>query len=81
MFFGIRDPGSGMGKNPDPESGINIPDPQHWEKAVEIIYTLLKKTYLTTVFLQQSAPKRFPIHIFVHVHIVTTVIFTFRYLR
>jgi len=27
---GIRDPGSGMGKNPDPESGINIPDPQHW---------------------------------------------------
>ncbi len=40
MFFGIRDPGSeirdpgsGMGKNPDrkkPGSGINIPDPQHW---------------------------------------------------
>ncbi len=27
---GIRDPGSGMGKNPDPGSGINIPDPQHW---------------------------------------------------
>jgi hypothetical protein len=26
---GIRDPGSGMGKNPDPGSGINIPDPQH----------------------------------------------------
>jgi hypothetical protein len=26
---GIRDPGSGMGKNQDPESGINIPDPQH----------------------------------------------------
>jgi hypothetical protein len=23
------DPGSGMGKNHDPESGINIPDPQH----------------------------------------------------
>ncbi len=23
------DPGSGMGKNQDPESGINIPDPQH----------------------------------------------------
>jgi hypothetical protein len=23
------DPGSGMGKNPDPGSGINIPDPQH----------------------------------------------------
>jgi hypothetical protein len=23
------DPRSGMGKNPDPGSGINIPDPQH----------------------------------------------------
>jgi hypothetical protein len=29
---GIRDPGSGMGKNQDPGSGINIPDPQHWCK-------------------------------------------------
>jgi hypothetical protein len=28
---GIRDPGSGMGKNQDPGSGINIPDPQHWK--------------------------------------------------
>ncbi len=27
----IRDPGSGMGKNQDPGSGINIPDPQHCE--------------------------------------------------
>jgi hypothetical protein len=28
---GIRDPRSGIrdGKNPDPGSGINIPDPQH----------------------------------------------------
>jgi hypothetical protein len=26
----IRDPGSGMGKNQDLGSGINIPDPQHW---------------------------------------------------
>jgi hypothetical protein len=26
---GIRDPGSGMGKNQDPGSGINIPDQQH----------------------------------------------------
>jgi hypothetical protein len=25
----IGDPGSGMGKNQDPGSGINIPDPQH----------------------------------------------------
>jgi hypothetical protein len=26
------DPGSGMAKNQDPGSGINIPDPQHWYK-------------------------------------------------
>jgi hypothetical protein len=26
----IRDPGSEMGKNQDPGSGINVPDPQHW---------------------------------------------------
>ncbi len=26
---GIQDPGSGMAKNQDPGSGINIPDPQH----------------------------------------------------
>jgi hypothetical protein len=26
---GIRDPGSWMGKNQDPGSGKNIPDPQH----------------------------------------------------
>ncbi len=26
----IRDPGSGIGKNQDPGSAINIPDPQHW---------------------------------------------------
>jgi hypothetical protein len=28
---GIRDPGSGMGKNQDLGSGINIPDPPHCE--------------------------------------------------
>jgi hypothetical protein len=27
--FWILDPRSGMGKNQDPGSGINIPDPQH----------------------------------------------------
>jgi hypothetical protein len=26
----IRDLGSGMGKNQDPRSRINIPDPQHY---------------------------------------------------
>jgi hypothetical protein len=31
---GIWDPGSRMGKNQDSGSGINIPDPQHWKKAM-----------------------------------------------
>ncbi len=31
----IRDPGSGMGKNQDPGSGINIPDPQHCENPLK----------------------------------------------
>ncbi len=35
---GIRDPGSGMGKNQDPGSGINIPDPQHCIWARNIFY-------------------------------------------
>ena len=35
---GIRDPGSGMGKSPDPRSGRNIPDLQHWKKAVNFGY-------------------------------------------
>ncbi len=29
LLFLFLDPGSGMGKNQDPGSGINIPDPQH----------------------------------------------------
>ncbi len=28
----ILDPGSGMGKNQNPEAGINILDPQHWNQ-------------------------------------------------
>jgi hypothetical protein len=31
--YGIQDPGSGMGKNQDPGSETNIPDPQHWGQA------------------------------------------------
>jgi hypothetical protein len=30
----IRDPGSGVGKNQDPGSGINIPDPPHCSQAI-----------------------------------------------
>ncbi len=29
LWLLFLDPGSGMGKNQDPGSGINIPDPQH----------------------------------------------------
>jgi hypothetical protein len=29
-FVTVFDPGSAMGKNQDPGSGINIPDPPHW---------------------------------------------------
>jgi hypothetical protein len=38
---GIRDPGSGMGKNEDPGSGINIPDLPHWEWMNKIYYSTL----------------------------------------
>jgi hypothetical protein len=37
---GIRDPGSGMGKNQDPGSGINIPDPQHWDPGCHLFTNL-----------------------------------------
>jgi hypothetical protein len=30
LLFLFLDSGSGMGKNQDPGSGINIPDPKHW---------------------------------------------------
>jgi hypothetical protein len=29
-FIAVFGLGSGMGKNQDPRSGINIPDPHHW---------------------------------------------------
>jgi len=32
------DPGSGMGKNQDPGSGINIPDPQHRNKEQTFVF-------------------------------------------
>jgi hypothetical protein len=42
---GIRDPGSGMGKNQDPGSGINIPDPPHW------FFTYLMEEYFCYKYL------------------------------
>jgi hypothetical protein len=34
-FVAVLDPGSGMAKNQDPGSGINIPDPQHCYKLLD----------------------------------------------
>ena len=34
-FVAVLDPGSGMAKNQDPGSGMNIPDPQHWYKRLD----------------------------------------------
>ncbi len=36
---GIRDPGSEMGKNQDPGSEINIPDPQHCKHVCELRFS------------------------------------------
>jgi hypothetical protein len=47
---GIRDPGSGMGKNQDPGSGINIPDPQHCKK-VWYVPALIWATPLSTMLI------------------------------
>jgi hypothetical protein len=43
------DPGSGMGKNPDPGSGINIPDPQHCFFFNFVRFVATKKGRLTNL--------------------------------
>jgi hypothetical protein len=43
------DLGSGMGKNQDPGSGINIPDPQHCSPDLILSYRFLKKIPLSSV--------------------------------
>jgi hypothetical protein len=60
ILFLFLDPRSGMGKNKDPGSGMNIPDPQHW---LQIPITLMrsririhKKLGLTT--LEERAQDR-----------------------
>jgi hypothetical protein len=40
LLLRFLDPGSGLGKNQDPGSGINIPDPQHC--SLDLILGLLK---------------------------------------
>jgi len=65
LFGWIRDPGSGMGKNPDPGSGINIPDPQHWI----ILDTKLKPKY------QQDHLKESDYCLFNLIYVAVQVIF------
>ncbi len=48
---GIRDPRSGMGKNQDPGSGINIPDPQHCKKDYKITKN---KNFKSDIFLEKE---------------------------
>ncbi len=48
---GIRDPGSKMGKNQDPGSGINIPDPQH---SMYLKYMILILILIPTVFVDKK---------------------------
>jgi hypothetical protein len=47
LLFWIWDPRSGLGKNQNPGSRINIPDPQHWEKRrkTNIFVPQLSKIY------------------------------------
>jgi hypothetical protein len=44
------DPGSGMGKNQDPGSGINIPDPQHNCVSYALIKSILLFTTKSSYF-------------------------------
>jgi hypothetical protein len=53
------DPGSGMGKNQDPGSGINIPDSQHWLYQLCLNSTLLN---LIKVFFKKKKNFSFPDH-------------------
>jgi hypothetical protein len=46
----IRDPGSGMGKNQDPGSGIYIPDPQHWLNQLKNVFNKLFNEYYLASF-------------------------------
>jgi hypothetical protein len=49
---GTGHPGSGMGKNQDPGSGINIPDPQHCNQCCPI--KKLKSVFGSTGFIRFS---------------------------
>jgi hypothetical protein len=40
------DPGSGMGKNQDPGSGINIPDPQHCRNQIPVFENYLHLCFI-----------------------------------
>jgi hypothetical protein len=51
-----------MGKNQDPGSGINIPDPQHWWDSVWLpamqhLFQLIKENLSTVVTLAYTDPE------------------------
>jgi hypothetical protein len=50
----ILDPGSGMGKNQDPGSGINIPDPQHCN--FPYIYKEIQKGAVAKSYMTNGSP-------------------------
>ncbi len=53
---GIRDPGSGMGKNQGPGSGINIPDPQYWTNLLLLFYARGPTVLFTNESVFRSSP-------------------------
>ncbi len=65
---GIRDPGSGMGKNHDPGSGIDIPDPQHrfpfrlrlWKVLVLVPAPVPDPDYIYHSFLETKIAQNLP---------------------
>jgi hypothetical protein len=57
LFYLFLDPGSGMGKNQDPGSGINIPDPPHWLKQKNSFF-LSKIAFYLSVRLYKGRPSK-----------------------
>jgi hypothetical protein len=54
---GIRDPGSGIGKNQDPGSGINIPDPQHCRIQIVSIPVSISASKNLSILTQKMVSK------------------------
>jgi hypothetical protein len=54
-FVAVFDPGSGMGKNQDPGSGINIPDPPHRTQKKCVIYWFILKHFFKVNIWKKAA--------------------------